>query len=93
MSPRKKKPMDATIEKIPPTVQPIPARQAAAMLQCSMGHIRWLRRTGRLKGWIMGGRFAMLDYHEVKALARERAKALKEGRKLGAPSRGFSPDT
>lgn len=97
MPPQKRKaPVEATAEKpiqIPPSVKPISTRAAAAMLQCSMGHVRWLRRTGRLKSWLISGRFAMVDYNEVRALAAEQAKALKTGHKRGAPSRGFSPDT
>ena len=81
------------IVKIPDSVTPIPSRAAADILQCSMGHIRWLRRNGKLKSWKLGNRYTMLDLKEVEALAKTAAKARTEGRKLGAPSRGFSPDT
>ncbi|NDE18552.1 DNA-binding protein [bacterium] len=75
---------------IPKNVNPIPSRVAASILQCSMGHVRWLRRNGRLKSWKLSGRYTMLDRKEVEALAK--AKAKQETR-LGAPSKGFQPDT
>lgn len=81
------------IVKIPDAVTPIPSRTAADLLKCSMGHVRWLRRNGKLKSWKTGSRYSMLDLNEVKALAKTSARARTEGRKLGAPSRGFSPDT
>lgn len=85
-----KKPKIVTV---PDGVTPIPSRTAATILNCSMGHVRWLRRTGKLKSWKLGDRYAMLDLKEVEALAKAYEKARKEGRKLGAPARGFSPDT
>lgn len=84
---------EKAVMKVPSGIQTISSRQAALMLECSMGHVRYLRRSGRLKGWAVGGRFTMLDYGEVKSLARESDRARKDGTKRGAPSRGFSPDT
>lgn len=81
------------VVKIPDGVTPIPSRTAATVLNCSMGHIRWLRRTGKLKSWKLGERYAMLDLAEVQALAKSYEAARKQGKKLGAPSQGFSPDT
>lgn len=93
MSRKKTATMKKQLQPIPEGVTPIPARTAATILNCSMGHIRWLRRNGKLKGWAAGSRFAMLDLDEVQALAKAYEKARQEGRKTGAPSRGFSPDT
>ena len=81
------------IVSVPDGVAAIPSRAAATILNCSMGHIRWLRQAGRLKSWKLGDRYTMLDRKEVETLAKTYEKVRKEGRKLGAPSRGFSPDT
>ena len=78
---------------VPDGVAAIPSRAAATILNCSMGHIRWLRRAGKLRSWKLGDRYTMLDRKEVETLAKAYEKARKEGRKLGAPSKGFSPDT
>ena len=81
------------IVSIPKGVTPISSRVAASMLQCSMGHIRWLRAKGHLRSWKIGSRYAMLDRDEVTAMAKRNQALAKKGSKVGAPAGGFKPDT
>lgn len=81
------------IIKIPPGVNPISARAAANILQCSMGHVRWLRHQKVLKSWQMTPRMTVLDLEEVQKYAKQQAVAAKQGTRIGRPNAGFSPDT
>jgi len=61
-------------------------RQVAMVLNCSMGHVRYLRRIGVLKGEELSSRFVVFDEKQVRKVKREREKS-------GHYGRGFSPDT
>jgi len=56
------------------------------VLNCSMGHVRYLRRIGVLKGEELSSRFVVFDEKQVRKVKREREKS-------GHYGRGFSPDT
>jgi hypothetical protein len=81
------------IVRVPPGVNPISARAAASILQCSMGHVRWLRQQKVLKSWQLTKRLTVLDMAEVREYAKKQTSAAKAGRRIGRPSEGFSPDT
>ena len=81
------------IVKIPPGVNPISSRAAADILQCSMGHVRWLRHQKVLKSWQMTPRMTVLDLEEVREYAKKQTSAGRVGKRLGRPNAGFSPDT
>lgn len=71
---------------MPEGVDLITPRAAAKLLKCSMGHVRYLRRSKTLKSWKTGERATLLDMSTVKEYAdREDV--------MGAPRGGFSPDT
>jgi hypothetical protein len=74
-------------------------REAAEILDCTMGRVRQLCRKPKGGGdpalWSrkLTGRALVLDLDEVKRLAKARQKARDAGIQRGPAPGGFSPDT
>lgn len=74
-------------------------REAAEILDCTMGRVRQMCRAPEGGGdpllWSsrLGARALVLDLNEVKKLAKARQKARDAGLMRGPPPGGFEPDT
>jgi hypothetical protein len=76
----------------PSTERRIAAREAARMLDCSMGHLRALARKEILKSWKLGPSTVLYSLDEVVAYGKEKAEGRRKGKVRGARPQGFSPD-
>lgn len=80
-----------TVIKVPPSVTPITSRDAAEILECSMGHVRNLALKAKLKSWKLGSRFVVFDLQEVKTYKKSMEQWRRAGHRGKAPG-GFKPD-
>lgn len=76
----------------PSTERRIVAREAARLLDMSMGHLRSLGRKKVLKTWKLGHSIVLYSLDEVIAYGKEKAVGRRKGKVRGARPQGFSPD-
>lgn len=82
-----KKPLSA-----PASVQLVLTREAAKILDCSMGHVRKLAAAGSIKSWQLGPKSIGYDLAEVVAYRDAKAAGRKAGKVRGARPQGFTAD-
>jgi len=70
----------------------IAAREAARILDCSMGHLRSLGRKKVLRTWKLGHSIVLYSLDEVTAYGKEKSVGRRKGTVRGARPQGFSPD-
>jgi len=76
----------------PSSERRIAAREAARMLEISMGHLRALARKEVLRSWKIGPNTVLYSLDEVVAYGQEKADGRRKGKVRGARPQGFSPD-
>jgi hypothetical protein len=76
----------------PSSERRVAAREAARILDCSMGHLRALARKEVLRSWKIGPSTVLYSLDEIVAYGTEKAKGRKAGKVRGARPQGFSPD-
>lgn len=70
----------------------VTCRQAAQILEVSMGRVRQLARAGQLWHDVIGERTTLFDEAEVRKLAKVRQMARDAGIMRGKRPGGFKPD-
>jgi hypothetical protein len=76
----------------PSTERRIAAREAARILDLSMGHLRSLARKEILRSWKIGPNTVLYSLDEIVAYGKEKAEGRRKGKIRGARPQGFSPD-